>query len=39
MLDYLVERENEEMFRTSARELEFPDGETRIIETIRVQGI
>lgn len=36
MLDYLVERENEEMFRTSLRELKFPDGETRRIETYRL---
>lgn len=36
MLDYLVERENEEMFRTSTQEIEFPDGETRRIETYRL---
>lgn len=36
MLEYLVERENEEMFRTSVRDIDFPDGKTRQIETYRL---
>ncbi|MEP1932168.1 MAG: hypothetical protein ABJO52_20880 [Nisaea sp.] len=36
MFDYLVEREKEEMFRTSVRNIEFPDGNTRRIETYRL---
>ena len=36
MLTYLIERENEQMLRTSKRTLEFPDGETRTLETYRV---
>lgn len=36
MLDYLVERENEEMFRTSVRDIEFPDGEIHRIESYRL---
>ena len=36
MLEYLVERENEEMFRTSVRDVDFPDGKTRRIETYRL---
>lgn len=36
MFDYLVTREQDEMFRTSARDLKFPDGETRRIETFRL---
>lgn len=36
MLDYLIEREREEMFRTSVRSLEFPDGVTRKLETYRL---
>ncbi len=36
MLNYLVERENEEMFRTTVRSLTFPDGETCRIEAYRL---
>lgn len=36
MLSYLIEREKEEMFRTSTRTLDFPDGETRKIEAYRL---
>lgn len=36
MLDYLIERENEENLRASARDLTFPDGEIRRIETYRL---
>lgn len=36
MLTYLIERENEQMLRTSKRNLTFPDGQTRLIETYRV---
>ncbi len=36
MLSYLIERENEEMFRTSKRKIDFPDGVTRHIETYRL---
>ncbi len=36
MLDYLIERENEEMFRTSVRCLTFPDGDTQRIEVYRL---
>jgi len=36
MLRYLIERENEEMFRTTTRDIQFPDGETRRIETYRL---
>lgn len=36
MLTYLIERENEQMFRSSKRTLEFPDGETRTLETYRL---
>lgn len=36
MLDYLIERENEEMFRTSVRRLTFPDGGTERIEVYRL---
>ena len=36
MFDYLIEREREEMFRTSARSLDFPDGVTRKLETYRL---
>lgn len=36
MIDYLIEREREENFRTSARTLTFPDGETRRIEAYRL---
>ena len=36
MLEYLIEREREENFRTSPRTLTFPDGETRRIEAYRL---
>ena len=36
MIDYLIERENEEILRISKRNFEFPDGETRQIEVYRV---
>ena len=36
MFDYLIEREREEMFRTSIRSIDFPDGETRAIDTYRL---
>lgn len=36
MIDYLIERERDESFRTSARTLVFPDGETRRIEAYRI---
>ncbi len=36
MFDYLVEREQEENFRTSVRELKFPDGVTRKVEAFRL---
>ena len=36
MLDYLEEREKEEWFRTSTRELEFPDGTTQRVEAYRL---
>lgn len=36
MLKYLIERENEEIFRTTVRSLTFPDGETRRIEAYRL---
>ncbi|OUS37246.1 hypothetical protein A9Q94_06495 [Rhodobacterales bacterium 56_14_T64] len=36
MLDYLVSREQDEMFRTSVRDIDFPDGEIRRIETYRL---
>lgn len=34
--DYLLEREQEELFRTSVRDIDFPDGKTRRIETYRL---
>ena len=36
MLKYLIEREQEEQFRTTTRNLTFPDGETRRIEAYRL---
>lgn len=36
MIEYLIEREREENFRTSTRTLTFPDGETRRIEAYRL---
>ena len=36
MLTDLIERDNEERLRVSSRSLEFPDGETRRIETYRL---
>jgi len=36
MLDYLIDREHEEMLRVSSRTLTFPDGETRRIEAYRL---
>lgn len=36
MIDYLIEREREENFRTSTRILTFPGGEPRRIETYRI---
>ena len=36
MLDYLIDREKEEMFRVSTRILSFPDSEDRRIETYRL---
>lgn len=36
MFDYLVQREHDEMFRTSIRELEFPDGTRRKVEAFRL---
>lgn len=36
MLDYLIERENDEMFRTSTRTLSFPDGRERRVEAYRL---
>lgn len=36
MFEYLVSREQDEMFRTSIRNLKFPDGKTRKIETYRL---
>lgn len=36
MIDYLIEREREENFRTSTRTLKFPDGVTRRIEAYRI---
>lgn len=36
MLDYLIDREYEEMLRVSSRTLTFPDGETRRIEAYRL---
>lgn len=36
MIEYLIEREREENFRTSARTLKFPGGETHRIETYRL---
>lgn len=36
MFDYLLTREQDEMFRTSVRDIDFPDGETRRIETYRL---
>lgn len=36
MLTYLIDRENEEMFRTTIRSLTFPDGETHRIEAYRL---
>ncbi len=36
MLTYLVDRENEELFRTAVRSLTFPEGETRRIEAYRL---
>ncbi len=36
MIEYLIEREREENFRTSTRTLSFPDGETRRIEAYRL---
>ncbi|EFL90212.1 hypothetical protein [Ahrensia sp. R2A130] len=35
MLTYLIEREHEEILRTSKRRFECPDGETRTIEVYR----
>lgn len=36
MFDYLLSREQDEMFRTSVRDISFPDGVTRKIETYRL---
>ncbi|MGJ8690794.1 MAG: hypothetical protein ACSHXZ_14890 [Gammaproteobacteria bacterium] len=36
MFDYLLTREQDEMFRTSVRDIDFPDGETRRVETYRL---
>lgn len=36
MFEYLIAREQDEMFRTSVRHLEFPDDKTRKIETYRL---
>lgn len=36
MLNYLIERENEEMLRTSVRVLNFPDGETCRVSAYRL---
>ena len=36
MFDYLVQRENEEMFRTTVRRLDFPDGISREVEAYRL---
>ena len=36
MIDYLIEREQEENLRTSVRTLTFPDGETRRVEAYRI---
>mgnify|MGYP000533636892 CR=1 FL=1 len=36
MLEYLIDRENEEMLRTENRMLTFPDGEVRRIQTYRL---
>ena len=36
MFDYLIQRENDEMFRTSVRRLTFPDGVVREVEAYRL---
>lgn len=36
MLSYLVERENEQILRTSKRCFSFPDGQTQTVEAYRV---
>lgn len=36
MLKYLIERENEQMLRTSKRSFTFPDGNKRTLEAYRV---
>ncbi|WP_395173320.1 hypothetical protein [Roseibium alexandrii] len=36
MLEYLIDRENEEMLRAERRTLTFPDGETRTIQAYRL---
>ena len=36
MFDYLIQRENDEMFRTTVRRLTFPDGITRDVEAYRL---
>lgn len=36
MLDYLMARDQEEVLRTTARRLRFPDGETRRVEAYRL---
>jgi hypothetical protein len=36
MLGYLLDRENEEMLRAESRTLDFPDGQTRSIQTYRL---
>lgn len=36
MFDFLIERENEEMFRTSSRTVTFPDGTTEKIAAYRL---
>ncbi|WP_193169965.1 hypothetical protein [Nisaea nitritireducens] len=36
MIEYLIEREREENFRTSTRMIKFPDGETRRVEAYRL---
>ncbi len=36
MLEHLIERENEQMLRTSKRSFTFPDGKKRTLEAFRV---
>ena len=36
MYEYLITREQDEMFRNDVRNIDFPDGQTRRIETYRL---